>query len=166
VCTVHGVHTQSLFTLPFFHTPFHSSLSSSPSLSPYLFLLLALSPLLLLLFLTLSLTLLSIPHPTSPPFLSRFLFSLTPLFLSLSHSPLLILLFLTLSSYSPYPLYFPFLFLLSVARSLASCQGALLLVDSTQSVQAQTLANHAKAKTLGKWPTIWPTMWPTMWPTG
>ena len=37
-----------------------------------------------------------------------------------------------------------------MARSLASCQGALLLVDSTQSVQAQTLANHAKAKTLGK----------------
>jgi small GTP-binding protein len=36
-----------------------------------------------------------------------------------------------------------------VARSLASCQGALLLVDSTQSVQAQTLANHAKAKVLG-----------------
>lgn len=36
-----------------------------------------------------------------------------------------------------------------VARSLASCQGALLLVDSTQSVQAQTLANHSKAKVLG-----------------
>jgi GTP-binding protein LepA len=36
-----------------------------------------------------------------------------------------------------------------VARSLASCQGALLLVDSTQSVQAQTLANHGKAKVLG-----------------
>ena len=51
-------------------------------------------------------------------------------------------------------------FVLSVARSLASCQGALLLVDSTQSVQAQTLANHAKAKTLGKWPTMWLTDWP------
>ena len=36
-----------------------------------------------------------------------------------------------------------------VSRSLASCQGALLLVDSTQSVQAQTLANHSKAKALG-----------------
>ena len=36
-----------------------------------------------------------------------------------------------------------------VSRSLASCQGALLLVDSTQSVQAQTLANYAKAKALG-----------------
>lgn len=36
-----------------------------------------------------------------------------------------------------------------MARSLASCQGALLLVDSSQSVQAQTLANHAKAKALG-----------------
>ena len=48
----------------------------------------------------------------------------------------------------PQPIPLPFL-PLSVARSLASCQGALLLVDSTQSVQAQTLANHAKAKTLG-----------------
>lgn len=36
-----------------------------------------------------------------------------------------------------------------VSRSLASCQGALLLVDSTQSVQAQTLANFGKAKNLG-----------------
>jgi len=36
-----------------------------------------------------------------------------------------------------------------VSRSLASCQGALLLVDSTQSIQAQTLANHQKAKDLG-----------------
>lgn len=36
-----------------------------------------------------------------------------------------------------------------VSRSLASCQGALLLVDSTQSIQAQTLANHAKACALG-----------------
>ncbi len=36
-----------------------------------------------------------------------------------------------------------------VSRSLASCQGALLLVDSTQSIQAQTLATHGKAKSLG-----------------
>jgi len=36
-----------------------------------------------------------------------------------------------------------------VSRSLASCQGALLLVDSTQSIQAQTLANHEKARKLG-----------------
>lgn len=36
-----------------------------------------------------------------------------------------------------------------VSRSLASCQGALLLVDSTQSVQAQTLTNFGKAKKLG-----------------
>lgn len=36
-----------------------------------------------------------------------------------------------------------------VIRSLASCQGALLLVDSSQSVQAQTLANHGNAKALG-----------------
>ena len=36
-----------------------------------------------------------------------------------------------------------------VTRSLASCQGALLLVDSSQSVQAQTLVNFQKAKGLG-----------------
>ena len=36
-----------------------------------------------------------------------------------------------------------------VSRSLASCQGALLLVDSTQSIQAQTLATHEKAADLG-----------------
>lgn len=36
-----------------------------------------------------------------------------------------------------------------VSRSLSSCQGALLLVDSTQSVQAQTLSNYQKARALG-----------------
>ena len=36
-----------------------------------------------------------------------------------------------------------------VSRSLASCQGALLLVDSTQSIQAQTLVNFEKASKLG-----------------
>ena len=36
-----------------------------------------------------------------------------------------------------------------VSRSLASCQGALLLVDSTQSIQAQTLVNYEKAAKLG-----------------
>lgn len=36
-----------------------------------------------------------------------------------------------------------------MSRSLASCQGALLLVDSSQSIQAQTLANHEKARKLG-----------------
>lgn len=41
------------------------------------------------------------------------------------------------------------IFLIVVSRSLASCQGALLLVDSSQSVQAQTLANFGKAKNLG-----------------
>lgn len=36
-----------------------------------------------------------------------------------------------------------------VSRSLASCQGALLLVDCTQSVQAQTLSTFYKAQNLG-----------------
>lgn len=40
-------------------------------------------------------------------------------------------------------------FAYEVSRSLASCQGALLLVDSTQSIQAQTLANYRKATALG-----------------
>ncbi len=40
-------------------------------------------------------------------------------------------------------------FAYEVSRSLASCQGALLLVDSTQSIQAQTLVNFEKANNLG-----------------
>ena len=36
-----------------------------------------------------------------------------------------------------------------VTRSLSSCQGALLLVDATQSIQAQTLANHGLARRRG-----------------
>lgn len=36
-----------------------------------------------------------------------------------------------------------------MSRSLTSCQGALLLVDSTQSIQAQTLANYNLAKKKG-----------------
>lgn len=46
-------------------------------------------------------------------------------------------------------LTFSFFRIFLVSRSLASCQGALLLVDSTQSIQAQTLANFEKAKNLG-----------------
>ena len=36
-----------------------------------------------------------------------------------------------------------------VSRALAACSGALLLVDSTQGVQAQTLANYRKAREAG-----------------
>ena len=40
-------------------------------------------------------------------------------------------------------------FAYEVSRSLACCEGALLLVDSTQSIQAQTLDTYSKAKALG-----------------
>lgn len=40
-------------------------------------------------------------------------------------------------------------FAYEVSRALAGCEGAILLVDATQGIQAQTLAHYSQAKKLG-----------------
>ena len=99
-------------------------------------------------------------HFQPSPLLSVHLLLFFPLsYLSCNRYPISLLSLIDHMSISLHLSHLVFWTISLVARSLASCQGALLLVDSTQSVQAQTLANHAKAKTLGTYKNMWVSTW-------